>query len=256
MAGKCGNMLDLATKAVLVALTFVLAGLVKGITGMGLPTVAMGVLGLLMEPAEAAALLIIPSLITNVWQFALGPHRVRLLRRTWPMLIAICFATWAAAGLLTGGSSVANVTAALGGTLMIYAAIGLAKFHISVPTRAETWLSPLVGAATGVVTGATGVFVIPAVPYLQALGLEKEELVQALGLSFTASTVALAVGLASHNAFHASAGGASVLCTAPALVGMLFGQWIRTRVNAETFRLLFFIGLLVLGTDLVIRTLM
>jgi hypothetical protein len=53
-----------------------------------------------------------------------------------------------------------------------------------------------VGAITGLTTAATGVFVIPAVPYLQAIGFEKEELVQALGLSFTVSTMALAFNVA------------------------------------------------------------
>jgi uncharacterized membrane protein YfcA len=98
------------------------------------------------------------------------------------------------------------------------------------------------------------VFVIPAVPYLQALGLEKEDLVQALGLSFTVSTFALAAGLASRGAFHPGAVGASLLCTVPALLGMALGQLIRTRVNPATFRLIFLIGLLVLGTDLSVRS--
>ena len=54
-------------------LIFVLAGLTKGVLGLGLPTVAISLLALLMTPAEAAALLLIPSLLTNVWQFCAGP---------------------------------------------------------------------------------------------------------------------------------------------------------------------------------------
>ena len=235
-----------------VGLTFVLAGMVKGVTGMGLPTVSMGVLGLLMAPTEAASLLAIPSLITNVWQFAAGPNRLLLFRRTWPMLLAIAGATWAGAGLLSASS---GATTALGVALIAYAIVGLAKFRIVVPPRAEPWLSPLVGATTGVVTGATGVFVIPAVPYLQALGLDKDDLTQALGLSFTISTIALAIGLASHGAFHVATGSVSLLCTIPAMAGMQLGQWVRNRVDPVRFRLLFFIGLLLLGADLAARSL-
>lgn len=242
-------MVDLSVQ---VSLIFMLAGVVKGVTGMGLPTVSMGVLGLLMAPAEAASLLIIPSLITNVWQFAAGPNRLLLFRRTWPMLLAIGVATWSGAGLLSAGNA---ATTALGVALIVYAIVGLAKFRIAVPLRAEPWLSLMVGAATGLVTGATGVFVIPAVPYLQALGLDKDDLVQALGLSFTISTVALAFGLASHGAFRTDAGGASLLCTVPALAGMQLGQWVRHRVDPARFRLLFFIGLLLLGADLAARSL-
>jgi uncharacterized protein len=235
-----------------IILTFVLAGIVKGVTGMGLPTVSMGVLGLLMAPAEAASLLIIPSLITNVWQFAAGPNRAATLRRTWPMLLLIVLTTIASAGLLT---TFAGAATALGIALIIYAAISLAKVHISVPHRTEPWLSPLIGATTGVVTGATGVFVIPAVPYLQAIGLQRDDLVQALGLSFTVSTIALAIGLAVHGALQVNAGTTSLLCTIPALLGMFLGQTIRTRIDPVTFRLWFFIALLLLGADLAARAL-
>jgi uncharacterized protein len=233
-------------------LTFVLAGIVKGVSGMGLPTVVMGVLGLFMAPADAAALVVVPSLITNVWQFAAGPDRARLLRRMWPMLLAMAAATWPAAGLLTGPHA-EDAVIALGSVLMIYAGIGLARARVSVPRRIEPWLSPLIGVLTGVVTGATGVFVIPAGPYLQAIGLEKEDLVQALGLSFTVSTLALAAGLASGGSFHLNAAGASLLCAVPALAGVLAGQRIRTKIDPETFRLVFFVGLFCLGADLVGR---
>lgn len=191
--------------------------------------------------------------MTNVWQFLAGPHRVATLRRMWPMLLVIGVATWASAGLITGAAGT-HATAALGAALIAYAAIGLAKVRLHVRSRHEAWLGPLVGAATGVVTGATGVLVIPAVPYLQALRLEKDELVQALGLSFTASTVALAAGLASHAALHVTGVSVSVLCTAPALLGMWLGQIVRARVDPATFRMVFFVGLLVLGGDLLARS--
>lgn len=169
------------------------------------------------------------------------------------MQVAICLTTWASAGLMTGPGAARAVTW-LGIALVAYAVIGFAKIHVSVPKEHEAWLSPTVGAATGVVTGATGVFVIPAVPYLQALGLEKDDLVQVLGLSFTTSTVALAAGLASRGAFQMSQAVGSMLCVAPALVGMLIGQVIRARVDAATFRLVFFTSLLLLGGDLIARS--
>lgn len=237
-----------------IALSFVLAGWVKGVTGMGLPTVAMGLLGLIMAPAEAAAFLIIPSAVTNLWQFFSGRSRWRLTRRTGSMLVMICVSTWAAAGLIAGNRA-SYATTALGAALLVYAGASLANIRLSVSRRSEAWLSPIMGACTGIVTGATGVFVIPAVPYLQALGLEKDDLVQALGLSFTVSTFALAAGLASRDAFHLGAVTASMLCTLPALVGMALGQLIRSRVNPVTFRMIFLIGLLILGADLVVRSL-
>jgi uncharacterized membrane protein YfcA len=122
-----------------------------------------------------------------------------------------------------------------------------------VPKRLEGRLSPWIGLSTGLVTGGTGVFVIPAVPYLQALGLDKDDLIQALGLSFTVSTIALAIGLTGGGAFRLENAAASLLAIVPALAGMGLGQVIRARVSAAVFRRWFLICLFLLGVQLLIR---
>jgi uncharacterized membrane protein YfcA len=236
----------------IIAATFVVAGFVKGVTGMGLPTVAMGILGTLMLPAQAAALLLLPSFVTNVWQLFAGPGVLALAKRLWPMMAGIVAGTLAAASFIAGGGGVWAVVG-LGVALTLYAAAGLMAWRFSVPARHERWLSPAIGAVTGVVTGGTGVFVVPAVPYLQGLALKKEDLVQALGLSFTVSTIALAIGLVSESAFAFSDLRQSLFALVPALAGMAIGQRVRGRISAETFRRWFFICLLALGIQLIAR---
>ncbi|WP_142849012.1 sulfite exporter TauE/SafE family protein [Telmatospirillum sp. J64-1] len=238
-----------------IGLVFLLAGFVKGVIGLGLPTVAVGLLGLVMIPAQAAALLVVPSLVTNLWQLIAGPGLVRLMRRLWPMMAGICFGTWAGTGML-GGANAAHATTALGLALVAYAVLGLASFRLNVPARTEGWLSPLVGAVTGWITAATGVFVIPAVPYLQALDLEKDELIQALGLSFTVSTIALALGLMYGGLLSQDMAGVSLLALLPAMAGMFLGQWLRGRVSPQAFRRWFFLGLLALGIHLAVKALL
>jgi len=245
-------MTDLPSHVLLIAATFLLAGLVKGVIGLGLPTVAMGLLGLAMPPAHAAALLLVPSLVTNVWQLMVGRHFGALFQRLRGMMLGIIAGTLAGSGLITGATAPA-AAAALGGALALYAVVGLAKLRLRVPPASERWAGPLVGALTGLVTGATGVFVIPAVPYLGSLELQRDDLVQALGLSFTASTLALAVGLTWHGALPWQAAGTSLLALVPALAGMALGGWLRARARPETFRLCFFVGLLGLGVELVWR---
>ena len=125
--------------------------------------------------------------------------------------------------------------------------------RLQVPARLEPWLAPWIGVATGLVTAATGVFVIPAVPWLQALGLAKDELVRALGISFLVSTVALAVSLRHGGALDAQAAGSSLLALLPALLGMGLGQRLRRAVQPETFKRFFFAGLWLLGAYLALR---
>ncbi|WP_411034060.1 sulfite exporter TauE/SafE family protein [Shinella sp. BYT-45] len=235
-----------------IAVTFFAAGIVKGVTGMGLPTVAMGVLGALISPLAAASLLIVPSFVTNAWQLLAGPALGPLVRRLWPMMLAICAGTMLGATWLANAEAGAT-TAALGAALVAYAGYTLLARQIRVPARLEPWLSPPVGAVTGVVTGATGVFVIPAVPYLQSLGLPRDDLVQALGLSFTVSTLALAAGLGAHGAFEPQALWLSALALGPALAGMHAGQALRGRLSPATFRRLFLACLLLLGAEMSLR---
>ncbi len=235
--------------------TFFIAGLVKGVTGMGLPTVAMGVLGALISPLSAAALMLAPSLVTNLWQLLSGPNLRPVCRRFGLMMAAIVAGTLAGAGLLAGSGS-GLTRAALGGVLIVYALYALLARPFTAPAQLERVLSPLVGGVTGVATGATGVFVIPAVPYLQALGLPRDDLVQALGLSFTVSTLALAAGLASHGALPSTDLAASGLAVVPALAGMGAGQWVRRHIRPAAFRRGFLSCLLLLGLEMALRPLL
>src|ERR1700732_3628373 len=113
----------------IVAAAFVLAGVVKGVTGLALPTVGIGLLSLTMPPAQAAALIVVPAFITNVWQMVSGPGLGRLMRRLWLMQSGVCLGTWAGAGLMTG-SKAGFASVALGVALLAYAAIGLMNVHL------------------------------------------------------------------------------------------------------------------------------
>jgi uncharacterized membrane protein YfcA len=242
------------SEAFFIALVFVIAGLVKGVTGMGLPTVAVALLSLRMAPIQAAALLIVPSALTNIWQLLAGENLYRLWQRLWPMLLGICAGT-ALAGVIV--LSTQSAQAVLAAALLAYGAFGLSGWRWQVATVAERWLGPLAGACTGFLSGASGVFVIPVVPYLQALAFEEKEkdkqqdaLIAAMGMAFTTSTLALAVLLAAQGNWRPGAAGASFLAVMPAWAGMLLGQRLRKAMRPALFRRCFFIALLLLGAHL------
>lgn len=232
-------------------LIFVLAGLTKGVLGLGLPTLAMSLLALLMTPAEAAALLLIPSLLTNVWQFCAGLSPWPTFKRLLPLQLALVPGTLLSIPLLTGGDG-AGLAAALGAVLVAYGLVGWTGWRLPAPDRHEGKVAPLVGFVTGLITGMTGVFVLPAVPYLQSLALDREQLIEALGLTFTVATLALLMGLWWQDALAVERLGASSLLLLPPLLGMALGQ----RLDERLFRRLFFGGLLLLGAYAVLHYLL
>jgi uncharacterized protein len=242
----------LSPHVLIVALTFFLAGIVKGVTGMGLPTVAIGILGAITSPVSAASLLVIPSFVTNFLQLFTGPDFLALMKRLWLMMLGIVVGTLAGSWLLTSANT-EYASVGLGSALILYAGHSLWAKPLSVSARLEHLLSPVIGLTTGAITGGTGVFVIPAVPYLQAIGLSKDDLIQALGLSFTVSTIALAAGLARGGAFHLGNITLSALAVIPSLLGMWVGTTVRERISAATFRRWFLIFLAILGLELAVR---
>jgi len=238
-----------------IAGAFLLAGFVKGVIGLGLPTVSIGLLGLLMTPAQAAAVLVVPSLVTNIWQAAVGGGLLALARRLWPLLAGICIGTTLGVVVLPHDDN-GRATVWLGLALVVYAALGLVKVEFFVPRHAETWLGLLMGAATGAITVATGIFVMPGTPYIQSMEFDRDKLVQALGLSFTVSTITLAAALAYTGQVQTSLAWPSIVALAAALAGMGLGQLTRGKIKAETFRLCFFVGLMLLGLHLALRGLL
>ena len=233
-----------------IAAVLLLAGFVKGVIGFGLPSVGMGLLGLVMAPSQAAALMLVPNIVTNLQQGLMGPALKPLLRRLGPFLAAIVAGTllwqWA-----TGGQDLRWATKLLGLTLLVYALLGLFKLKFCAPGGSELWLGPLCGLATGAMTAATGVFVIPSGPYLQAIGLEKDELVQSLGLTFLVASTSLGFVLLMRGGVGSGLALSSLTALVPAMAAMFAGQWLRERISAELFRKLFYAGLLALGAFLV-----
>lgn len=237
-----------------VALVFLLSGMVKGIIGMGLPTVAMAGLALLVSPATAAALLIVPALVTNIRQFAALPSAGAMSLRLAFLLGGIAVGTLAGVlPRLGGGSGFAHV--ALGLVLVMYGALGLGRLRLPPVDGRRRGLGFAVGYVTGSITAATGVSIIPSVPYLQALQLDKDGLVQAMGLSFTVATLALAVSLGVNAALTSELLFLSALALLPAVAGMRVGDAIRARVDEDRFRRWFFAGIALLGAAMVLRAL-
>lgn len=230
-----------------IAVVFLLAGLVKGMIGLGLPAVSMGLLTMMISPFQAASLLIVPSMVTNIWQLFAEGQVLRVLQRFWSLLLGIIIGSiWSIFPRL--GQTDFNSEALLGGMLLLYGLYGLAAKQIPNLSRYAAVLSPLMGYLGGALTVATGVVVIPVVPYLQSLHLQRDDLVQSLGMAFTVSTACLAIFLQQNPVDHLPIDYAwSVMALIPALLGMWLGTRIRYRIAEQKFRKVFFLGLVMLG---------
>ena len=246
-------MFDIATIVAIIG-TFLVAGTVKGVIGLGLPTVSLAILTVAIDLPSAMALLLVPSFVTNLWQATVGGSSRVILLRLWPFLLMATVTVWLGATALTR-VDLALLSALLGMLLVIYAAVNLAGIQFTIRNRHEKWVGSLVGSANGILTGMTGSFVVPGVMFLQAIGLPRDVLIQAMGMLFTVSTLALAFALQNNQLLTRAHGAFSVAALLPAIVGMVVGQRIRQNLSEKLFRRLFFISLLALGVYIIMNAL-
>ncbi|MBD8892830.1 sulfite exporter TauE/SafE family protein [Roseibium litorale] len=237
----------------LIAAVFSLAGLVKGVIGLGLPTVALSLMTVSTDLTTAMSLMLAPTLATNILQAFGRRGTLRLIGRLCPFLLP-AMAMVGLGGLILQNADLKLLTGLLGVVLILYAVSGLTGFVLHVSEHREAPLGFCFGAVNGVLTGMVGSYAVPGVMFLQGLNLPRDAFVQAMGLLFLGSTLALGVTLSGANILDVEAGGLSVLACVPAFAGFFAGQAIRKRLSERLFRRLFFLGLLALGLFVSIRS--
>jgi uncharacterized membrane protein YfcA len=239
---------------VVIAGAFVVAGLAKGAIGMGMPPIAIGLMSFAVPLESAIAIMVVPTMVTNIWQAVYGGGFGPLMRRFGTMAVTAMIGILAV-GLLLSELGSPRAAGWVGVLLVLYSIIALTPWRPHVPRRAELWANPLIGLASGAVAGSTGVAAVPFLPYMQSLEMNRHELVQALGIMFVFITGMLAVSLALHGAYHLANSLAGVAAVAPTMAGVWLGQQARRRLSAETFRRAFILGMFGVGLHLA-RTLL
>ena len=238
----------------LIAVTFVAAGFVKGTIGLGLPTVTLAVLTLPLGLKTSLAVIVIPLMVTNLWQALTGQYLKQILARFWPFLLTAIVAVWIGIQVLAVARS-DYLVAMLGIVLILNALISFTRFRIPSPSpEQETIWSVVCAALGGLMFGMTGNFIVPSILFLQALGMQRDMLVQALGVTFVIISTTLAVSLTSRSLMTGELTAISAAGLVPAFFGMWLGQLYRASISEEHFRRLFLIGLLIIGFSFLISS--
>ena len=214
---------------------FLVAGVVKGLVGMGLPTITIALTSLVLPLPEAIALIALPTVITNVWQAAVGGNFRRILRRQWTLIVPLMVCLYATMWLV-GQKGPNWAFLVLAAVLVLYSALGLFRIRLHVHDDLEKPLAPVIGVTSGFIAGLVGVPVVPLMPYLQALDIKPSELVQTLGVVLCATSLTLTASLLNFGLLDGRRVIVSAAAVLPAIAGMWFGQRIRLRLSVEQFR--------------------
>ena len=233
--------------------SLIVGGVVKGITGIGLPIVAMAILLNFVDPKVTLAIVVLPILITNLWQaFRLG-NVMEPLKRFW--LMTVFFLVF----LLLGSRLVVALDAnalfgILGVCVAAFAASNLIRPRAHPLTPAtQKWAGPVAGALGGVLGGLTTIWGPPMMMYLVMLKLDKDTWIRTVGLIWFAGSIPLTIAYWHNGILNAETAPLSAYACVPGMIGIRIGEVIRDRIDQESFRKVMLIALVVIGLNLIRR---
>lgn len=237
--------------------TFFVAAFLKGLSGMGFATICLAVMAMALDVKLAIALVILPSLSSNLLvMYEAGRFR-EAVARFWVMIVCALPGLGLGLWLLrTTGSEVPR--GVLGGMLLLYGLWGLFGLRGAggdIPFPRGVWFQAPVGLLNGLVNGLTGSQVMPVLPYLVSLRLDKDLFVQTINLSFTVSSVVMLFGLGRLGVLTVSTAAWSLLGIVPVALGIRLGSRLRRRFSEEAFRRVIMVMLTVFGVALMGRAL-
>ena len=246
--------MDTSSILLIASLCFVLAGTVKGVVGIGLPTTAIAVMSLWLDPRAAIAITLFPMLISNAWQvFRMGDIR-QTAERYW-LFGLVLFIGVGATTYLSKDVPQQVLIGALGLIIIAFSVINLWRDVPKIPDRFDRVSQVLGGISAGIMGGLTAVWGPPMVIYLSSRRVPKDEFVRATGLLIFAGSLPLIAGYLANGFLTRDLAWVSLVMLVPTIAGFTLGERIRSKLNGEAFRKTLLLVFLVLGANLLRRAL-
>lgn len=239
-----------------IAAVFLLAGVVKGVLGIGMPLVSVPLLATILGPITAMTLLAVPTFAINLVQTVQSGYMKAAFRRFWVAYPLLIIGVIIAVSLFLTRLDRGLLLVIVGGVVILIAISQLLPFAVTIPARAERWFTPLVGIVSGLVGGVTSFLGPLMVMYLVALRVDKDQFVGSIALFYMIAAVPFYVGLCVNGylgwpEFWASCGAAVMIW-----LGVLVGQKLRARASGDLFRRLVLGMLVVIGANMIRKGLM
>ena len=234
-----------------------LAGLIKGMTGFAMPMILVSSLASFLSPELALAGLILPTLVTNLWQaFRQGiAAALGSVRAHWRFL-GIALVSIAVSSQLVTQVSTGLMFTILGLTITGFTLTMLAGWKPRIRSENRRAAEVGVGFVAGTLGGFSGTWGPPTVMYLTALDTPKTEHVRVQGIVYASGAVVLTLAHLKSGVLAGDGAALSVLLLPPALIGMALGMMVQDRLDQQKFRMVVLVVLALAGLNLIRRGLL
>ena len=247
-------MIDAELIALAIA-TYLLAGTIKGVVGIGLPTASIGIFSQFTDPRVAISLVVFPILISNAWQVFREGQVVETFILYWRFAVALMVALWGMT-FVTASIDTDTLIVSLGAVIVLFAATSLMVLPPVLSDRFNQPVQWIAGVLAGLLGGLTAIWSPPMVIYLLARRVDKTDFVRATGMLIFLGGIPLCLGFWQAGLLTGELATLSLGMTVPALLGFSLGELIRRRLNSERFRKLVLVMFLLMGLNLIRKALM
>lgn len=233
---------------------YILAGLIKGTLGIGLPTAGISLTAQITDARTAIALVIIPMLLTNVWQVFRTRQYIHRAIRYWPlaltMIAGIVVFSWIAPQI-----SIRWVTLLLGMTVLVFSAVSLVREVPALQPKFDKPAQLLSGLFAGAMGGITGVWAPPIIIYMSAIRIDKTTFVAVVGVLLMLGSLTLALSYSNVGLITKGQAWASAILVVPSIAGFSLGERIRDKLDEALFKRLVLLFFLLMGLNLIRKSL-
>lgn len=237
---------------VIATVVLLIGGTVKGFLGIGLPAVAVSSLTLLIDPRTAISLILLPMLLSNIWQMMRGGPVIEIIHRYRRFAIVLFFSIGATV-VLTQSVGDNVLLACVGAVTIIFSLLSWRKLIPVIPARHIGPFEILWAGLTGVVGGMTAVWGPPLGIYLATKRVEPDEFVQANGFLISVGSLPLLIAYVGVGHADWSVLGPSLLLIPPTFLGFAIGERLRKQTDPEIFRKTLLILFFLIGINLIYR---
>ncbi len=247
--------MDTTTLLLITTATFLIAGTIKGIAGIGMPTIALGLMTLALEPRMAISIILFPLIISNAWQFYRAGQMWAAIKR-YRCFLATMMTLIFFSAIFSAGASDRLIYGALGTVILIFVAVNVLGTPPELPEHHAHKAQVILGGATGLFGGLAAIYAPGIAIYLSMRRVDKDEMVRATGLLVFAGSLPLLAGYLTQNLLSPRLAVISALMVAPTLLGFQLGERVRAHLSQDGFRQVFFVVFFILGLNLIRKALL
>jgi len=228
-------------------------GFIKGALGVGTPLLTVPMMALVLPPQMAIALMAIPVVVANLWQFSQAGRGGRVIHRFWPTFIAILLGTWIGVKILSVIDE-QTLLILVGSAVIAFALLQGSSRRFYLPELLVKPAGGFFGLASGIIGGISSFFGPMLVVYLISIrNLDKNQFVSSISFLYVSAVVPWVINLYVFGILDNHLLLLSVVATLPVTLGMVAGRKIRAFISEERFKLLIIGILLVSGSSMMWR---